>query len=82
MNSRIYRNHLDIWLLMKFLQTEEKRVQCISIQWLAGASRKKNPRTISIQSLINNLYSRYNSHRINASQLLKGLANVVTKKNK
>ncbi len=67
---------------MKFLQNEEKREQCISIQWLAGASGKKNPCTISIQSLINNVYSRYNSNRITTSQLLKGLANVVAKKNK
>ncbi len=82
MNSRIYRNHPDIWLLIKFLQNEEKRVQCISIQWLAGASRKKNTRTISIQRRMNNLYSRYNNNQINASQILTGLANVVAKKHK
>jgi len=82
MNSRIYRNHPDIWLLIKFLQNEEKRVQYMSIQWSAGASRKKNPRTISIQHRINNLYSRYNNNQINASQLLQGLANVVAKKHK
>ncbi|CAF4050241.1 unnamed protein product [Rotaria sordida] len=82
MNSRIYRNHPDIWLFIKFLQNEEKRVRCISIQWSAGASRKNNPRTTSVQHRLNSLYKRYDDNQMNSSELLQGLAYVIAKKNK
>jgi hypothetical protein len=57
-------------------QNEEKRVQCITIQWFSGASRKK----ILVQHRINTLYDRYSNNLINSSELLTGLAFVVTKK--
>ncbi len=41
MNSRIYKHHPNIWNFIKFMQNEEKRVQCMAIQWAAGASKKK-----------------------------------------
>ncbi len=41
---------------------------------------KKNTRTTSIQHRINTLYDRYSNNLINSSELLTGLAFVVTKK--
>jgi hypothetical protein len=64
------------------MQNEEKRVQFITFQWLAGASRKKNTRTTSLQHRINTLNDRYGNGLINSSELLAGLALVVTKKTK
>jgi hypothetical protein len=64
------------------MQNEEKRVQCITIQWSAGAARKKNIRTTAIQHRINTLYNRYDNNLINASDLLKGLSYAVATKTK
>lgn len=79
LNSRIYRNHPNIWNFITFLQAEEKRVQCITIQWAAGAARKQNTRTTSIQHRINNLYQRFAQNLINLDKLLTGLSYVVAK---
>ena len=49
MNSRIYRNHPNIWSFIRFLQNEKKRSQYVTLQWAAGATRKKNVRTTMIQ---------------------------------
>jgi hypothetical protein len=80
LNSRIYRHHPNIWNFIKFMQNEEKRVQCIAIQWSAGTSRKKNTRTTAMQLRINTLYNRFSTNLINASELLTGLSYVVEKK--
>jgi hypothetical protein len=64
------------------LQTEEKRVQLVIIQWSAGASKQKQPRTAFIHSRINTLYARYNDGVINSSELLTGLSLVVGAKKK
>ncbi|CAF1349582.1 unnamed protein product [Rotaria sordida] len=61
---------------------EKNRVQCITIQWAAGATRKKNIRTTMMQQRINTLYNRYANNLINASDLLMGLSYVVAKKTK
>lgn len=45
MNTGIVKNHPNIWKFIRFLQTEEKRVQIIWAQWNVGASKKINPRT-------------------------------------
>lgn len=82
MTSRIYRNHPNIWSFIKFLQDEEKRVQCITIQWLAGAAKKKNLRATNLQNRINVLNNRYANNLINASELLVGFSYVVAKKSK
>jgi len=42
-NSRIHRNHPDIWQLINFAKGEEKRVQNICLQWSSSASKKKHP---------------------------------------
>ncbi|CAF4263778.1 unnamed protein product, partial [Rotaria socialis] len=61
MNSRIYRNHPNIWHLIDFMKGEEKNVQNIVLQWSSGASKKKTKRTTALQNRINTLYSRYNN---------------------
>ncbi|CAM4834891.1 unnamed protein product [Rotaria magnacalcarata] len=81
MNSRVYKNHPNIWTFIKFMQNEERRVHCITIQWAAGATRKKNVRTAVIQHCINTLVNQYNNNLISSSDLLTGLSFVVTKKN-
>ncbi|CAF4136208.1 unnamed protein product, partial [Rotaria magnacalcarata] len=80
MNSRIYRNHPNIWHFIDFMKAEEKRVQNIVLQWSSGASKKKTKRTTALQNRINTLYSRYNNYSITASDLLNGLSLVVAKK--
>ena len=57
MNSRIVKNHPNIWKFIHFIQAEERRVQLIQAQWTAGASKKINPRTNLKNRSINNLYS-------------------------
>ena len=44
------------------------------IQWLAGATKKKNVRTTNLQHRLNALYNRYTDNLINASELLTGLS--------
>jgi hypothetical protein len=80
MNSRIYKHHPNIWNFIKFMQNEEKRVQCMAIQWAAGASKKKNTRTTAIQHRINTLHNRFSNNLINVANLLTGLSYVVAKK--
>ena len=82
MNSRIYRNHPNVWLFIKFPQDEEKRVQWIPIQWLAGAIKKKNLRTTNLQNQMNTLNSWYANNLISASDLLLGFSYRVTTKSK
>ena len=80
MNSRIYRSHPNIWYFIKFMQKEEKWVQCITIQWTAGATKRKNFGTTTIQHRINTLYDRYANNLMNVSDLLTGLSCVIAKK--
>ena len=82
MNSRIYRNHPNIWSFIKFLQDEEKRVQWVTVQWLAGATKKKNLRTTNLQNRINTLNNRYANNLIDASDLLLGFSYVVATKSR
>ena len=82
MNNRIYRNHPNIWSFLKFLQNEEKRVQWVTVQWLAGATKKKNLRTTNLQNRINTLNNRYANNLINASDLLLGFSYMVATKSK
>ncbi|CAF5202797.1 unnamed protein product, partial [Rotaria magnacalcarata] len=70
LNSRICRNHPDVWDLINFMKGEEKRVERIKLQWPSGAPKPKNIRTIALQSRINTLYDRYKNYRIAASDLL------------
>jgi hypothetical protein len=80
MNSRIYRHHPNIWDLINFMKSEEKRVQNLTLQWSSGASKPKNPRSTALQNRINTLYDRYNNYLITASELLNGLSLFVAKK--
>jgi hypothetical protein len=52
-NARMVRNHLQIWLFVKFMHVEEKQLQTNIITWSID---KKNPRTIVLQNHINILY--------------------------
>lgn len=81
-NSRIYRNHPNIWSFINFLQKEEKRVQYITVQWAAGAAKKKNIRTTAIQHRLSTLYNRFTNKLITTSDLLIGLSYLVAKKTK
>ena len=44
MNTRIAKNHPNIWKFIRYMQAEEKRVKLIQAQWTAGASKKTNSR--------------------------------------
>ncbi|CAF0899864.1 unnamed protein product [Rotaria sp. Silwood1] len=49
-NSRLQRNHPNIWQLISFMKVEEKRVQNIRLQWSSGASNKKKKLTAALQN--------------------------------
>ncbi|CAF1377342.1 unnamed protein product [Rotaria magnacalcarata] len=80
LNSRICRNHPNVWDLINFMKGEEKRVERIKLQWSSGASKPKNIRTTALQSRINTLYDRYKNYLIAASDLLNSLSLIVAKK--
>ena len=73
MNSRIVKNHPNIWKFIRFIQADEKRVQSIQAQWTASASKKINSRKNLKNRCIDNLYLRYEDDIINISELLTGL---------
>ncbi|CAF3239279.1 unnamed protein product [Rotaria sp. Silwood2] len=80
MNHRISRNHPHIWRFIQFVQSEEKNVQTIVLQWSSGATKKQNVRATAKQKRIDTLYQRYNDGLINSSQLLTGLSYLVGNK--
>ena len=77
MNTRIVKNHPNIWKFIRYIQAAEKRVKLIQAQWTAGASKKINSRTNIGNRHINNLYSRYEDGIINTSELLTGLSLII-----
>ena len=56
------------------MQKEEKRIHSLLVQWSAGASRKKDPRSTAVQNRYNTLYERYDKGLMNISSLLKGFS--------
>ena len=79
MNSRIVKNHPNIWKFILFVQAEEKRVQLIQTHWTTGAFKKINSRRNLKNSRFNNLYSRYEEGIVNTSELLSGLSLMIGK---
>lgn len=80
MNHRITHNHPNIWQFIKFMQSEEKQIQRIVLQWSTGASKKKNLRTTATQKRIDTLYQRHNDGLIDLINLLIGLSFLVGNK--
>ena len=77
MNSRIVKNHPNIWKCIRSIQAEEKRGRLIQSQWTTGTSKKINSRTNIKNRRISNLYSRYEDSIINTSELLTGLSSMI-----